>query len=78
MKIERVTRYLVADKEFETLEKAQDHVDGLVNKALHDNFCHDGQSGLTLSQVVNVTTFLLANREYFAMLLSAKFEEDDE
>ena len=79
MKIERVTRFAVDGKEFTSLAKAQDHVDGMINKALQNIFTGgNGSQRFTVTDCVAITEALLGHREFFADLLSVKMPDEDE
>lgn len=75
MKIERVTRYSVMGHEFESIAKAQDHIDGEVNKILQRELM--GQSfGLTGGEIIKITDVLLKHRKTFANLLSVELPDE--
>lgn len=78
MKIERVTRYEVDGKEFQTLAKAQDHIDGLVNKLLTKEILALPNNMMGLTDIMKLTEIILDNRQTFAYLLSVELPEDDE
>lgn len=75
MKIERVSRFRVDGQEFATLAKAQDHVEGMIDKILRSSLV---DKGLGHTQMIRVTETVLAHREILAILLSCKFEEEDD
>lgn len=67
MKIERVTRFAVDGKEFESFAKAQDYIDGEVNKILTKDLIN---KGFSITDCVRVTETVLTNRVQIARLLS--------
>lgn len=78
MRIERVTRYAVDGKEFTSLAKAQDHIDGMINKALQNIFTGgDGRQRFSVSDCIVITEALLGHKEFFADLLSVELPDSD-
>lgn len=75
MKIEKVTKFRVDDREFSTLEKAQDHVESLVDKLLRLSLA---DKGFSASEMFKISQVVLDNREALVTLLSCKFEEEDD
>lgn len=76
MQIARVTRYRLDDgREFENLAKAQDAIDGEVNKLLQADLT---AKGFSVSQCVKITESVLHLRKRLAYLLSVQLPDDDE
>lgn len=74
MQIEKVTRYVVDGREFPTVERAQDYVDGCVDKVLRPSLL---DKGFSASEAFKISQIILDNREILVTLLSCKFNEED-
>jgi hypothetical protein len=73
--IERVTVYRVCGRDFETLDKARDYLDGLVNIALTDAL---KVKGFTVTDCVKVTDAVLSLRATLCDLLGVILPDEEE
>lgn len=78
MKIRKVERFEIEGREFQTLAKAQDYVDGEVNSLLTKEILANKMNMISMTDIVKLTDILLLNRERFAALLSVTLEDEDE
>ncbi len=76
MRIQRVERFEVDGREFPSVEKAQDYVDGEVNRILQ-RALGSGVNGLTTSQVVKVTEAILERRVTLGGLLLCQMNPEE-
>lgn len=77
MKIRKVERFEIEGREFETLAKAQDYIDGEVNRVLTNALVSRPNNMLGVGDIVAITEVILQNRERFAELLSVEIPEDE-
>lgn len=75
MQIERVTQYRVDGHFFESIAKAQDFIDGEVNKLLQSDLT---AKGFTVTECVKITDTVLHLRKRLAYLLFVELPEEDE
>ena len=78
MKIEQITKYRVNGQEFATVAKAQDYVDGEVNKLLQKGILAQKMNMIGIRDIGSITEVLLVNRKQFAELLSCEFRNSEE
>jgi len=78
MKIRKVERFEIEGREFETLAKAQDYVDGEVNRVLTNALVSRPNNMLGVGDIVAITEVILQNRERFAELLGVEFDTNED
>ena len=76
MRIERVTRYRVNGQEFDSIAKAQDHIDGQVNKILQKALFDQKNNMFSVNDVIKITNAVLANRKTIAALLKVELPDE--
>lgn len=78
MEIRRVERFEVDGQKFETLAKAQDHCDGMVNVILQRELMKSPNNSMfTVSDVMKITEVILENRAQILAYLSVNFDPMD-